>query len=82
MVVVRVEEEDYLASVEDSKNNLHESIILSKGDHLLTHPDLTKELQLVWKALRSWKFIPLGLDFYEFEFSSLEDMRTVLEVCS
>jgi len=71
MVVVRVEGEDYLAGLEDCKNHLYGRIILSKGDTLLTHMDLTKKLQLVWKALGPWKVIPLGMGFYEFEFSSL-----------
>jgi len=51
MVVVRVEEEDYLAGLEDCKNHLHGRIIFSKGDTPLTHLDLTKKLQLVWKTL-------------------------------
>jgi len=36
----------------------------------------------VWKVLKSWKVIPLGKGFYEFELSSLEDVRWVLEVGS
>jgi len=82
MVVFRVEEEDYLTGLDDCKNHLHGGIILSKGDKPLTHLDLTKKLQLVWKTLRPWKVIPLGKGFYEFKFSSLEDMRCVLGVGS
>jgi len=44
MVVVQVEEKDYLAGLEDCKNHLHGRIILSKGDQPLTHLDLTKKL--------------------------------------
>jgi len=44
MVVVWVDEEDYLASLEDCKTHLHGRIILSKGDKPLTHLDLTKQL--------------------------------------
>jgi len=75
IVVVQVEEADYLAGIEDCKTHLHGQIILSKGDKPLTHLDLTKKLQPVWKALGPWKPIPLGKGFYEFEVSSLEDMR-------
>ena len=81
MVVVRVDEEDYLAyldGLDDCKTHLHGQTILSKGDKPLTHLDLTKKLQLVWKAIGPWKAILLGKRFYEFEFSSLEDMRWVL----
>jgi len=73
MVVVRVDEEDYLAGLEDCKTHLHGRIILSKGDKPLTHLYLTKELQLVWKVIGPWKAIPLRKGFYEF--SSLDDMR-------
>ena len=44
IVVVRVDEEYYLASLEDCKTHLHGRIILSKGDKPLTHLDLTKQL--------------------------------------
>jgi len=77
MVVVQVDEEDYLAGLEDCKTHLHGRIILSKGDKPLSHLDLTKKLQLVWKAIEPWKAIPLGKGFYEFKLSSLEDMRWV-----
>jgi len=75
MIVVLIDETDYLAGLEDCKTHLHGQIILFKGDKPLTHLDLTKKLQSVWKALRSWKTIPLGKGFYEFEFASLEDKR-------
>jgi len=52
MVVVQVEEEDYLDALEDCKTHLHGWIILSKRDKPLTHLDLTKKLQLVWKVIR------------------------------
>jgi len=67
-----------LAGLKDCKTHLHGRIILSKGDKPLTLLDLTKKLQLVWKAIGSWKAIPLGKGFYKFEFSSLEDMRWAL----
>jgi len=71
-----------LVGLENCKTHLDGQIILSKGDKPLTHLDLTKKLQLVWKVIGPWKAIPLGKGFYEFEFSSLEDMRWVLEVGS
>jgi len=71
MVVVQVDEADYLAGLKDCKTHLHGQIILSKRDKPLTHLDLTKKLQSVWKALGSWKAIPLGKGFYEFDFASL-----------
>jgi len=78
MVVVRNDEADYLTGLEDCKTHLNVQIILSKGDKPLTHFDLTKKLQPVWKTLGPWKAIPLGKGFYEFEFGSLKDMRWAL----
>jgi len=60
MVVVQVDETDYLAGLKDCKTHLHGRIILSKGDKTLTHLDLIKKLQSVWKALGLWKIIPDG----------------------
>ncbi|XP_068504205.1 uncharacterized protein [Phaseolus vulgaris] len=78
MIAVQIDEADYLAGLEDCKTHLHGRVILSKGDKPLTHLDLTKKLQPVWKALGPWKAIPLGKGFYEFEFASIEDMRWAL----
>jgi len=78
MIAIRVEEEDYLAGLEDCRTHLHAQIILSKGDKPLTHFALTKKLQLVLKAIGPWKAISFGKGFYEFEFSSLEDIQWVL----
>ncbi|ESW24094.1 hypothetical protein PHAVU_004G102300, partial [Phaseolus vulgaris] len=80
MVAIRVEEEDYLAGLEDCKNHLHGRIILYKGNKPLTHLALTKKLHLVWHAIGPWKVMPLGKGFYEFEFSSLEDMQWLLDM--
>jgi len=82
MVVVRVNEQNYMVDLEDCKTHLDGWIILSKGDKPLTHLDLTKNLHLVWKAIGPWRAIHLGKCFYEFEFSSLEDMQWVLEMGS
>jgi len=44
MIVVLVDEEDYLAGLEDCKTHLHGQIILSKWNKPHTHLDLTKRL--------------------------------------
>jgi len=82
MIVVWIDEADYLAGLEDCKTHLHGPVILSKGDKPLTHQDLTKKLQPGWKALGLWKTIPIGKSFYEFEFASLKDMRWSLRMGS
>jgi len=82
MIVVRIDEANYLAGLENCKTHLHGRVILSKGDKSLTHLDLNKKLLPVWKALGLWKTIPLEKSFYEFEFASLEDMRWALRMGS
>ena len=82
MIMVRIDEADYLAELKDCKTHLHGQVILSKGDKPHTHLDLTKKLQPMWKALGLWKEIPFGKGFYGFEFASLEDMRWALRMGS
>jgi len=75
MIVVWIDEADYLVGLEDCKIHLHGRFILYKGDKPLTHQNLTKKLQPMWKALGPWKAILLRKGFNEFEIASLEDMR-------
>jgi len=49
MIYVQISEEDYLAGLEECKNNLHSRIVLSKGDKSLTHLEVHKKLEGAWK---------------------------------
>jgi len=80
MVSVQIFVEVYLVGLEKCKNYLHGCILLTKGDKPLTHLDLCKKIDVAWKHLGKWKEISFGKGFYEFAFSSLEDMRRVLDV--
>ena len=82
MIVVRIDETNYFAGLEDCKTHLHGWIILFKGDKPLTNLNLTKNPQSVWKALGPWKTIPLGKGLYESEFASLENTRWVIRMGS
>jgi len=55
-------------------------IVFAKRDKLLMHLDVCKKMKLAWKSLGSWEVIPLGKRFYEFAFTSLEDIRPVQAV--
>ncbi|PNX66094.1 putative NBS resistance protein, partial [Trifolium pratense] len=48
---------------------------LSKGDKPVTARDLQIKLVALWKTSSPWKMISLGRGFYEFKFTSYEDMR-------
>jgi len=48
LIFVQIDEDMYLAGLEECKNHLHGRIVLSKG-----HMDVCKKLDLVWKSLGS-----------------------------
>jgi len=74
MVYVHISEEIYFVGLEECKTHLHERILLTKGDRSFTRLELCKKIDLTWKHLGQWKAIQLGKWFYEFAFSSSEDI--------
>lgn len=81
-LAIAIPEDEYLAGLEASKTSLHGRILLSKGDRPVKIEDLHIKLSQLWRPLASWKVIPIGKGYFEFSFSSLEDMRKVLSVGS
>ncbi|XP_045831167.1 uncharacterized protein LOC123922495 [Trifolium pratense] len=53
-----------------------------KGDLPFTLHDLRAKLTNIWKPLGRWGIVSLGNGFYEFKFSSIEDLRSVRAVSS
>ncbi|KEH34355.1 DUF4283 domain protein [Medicago truncatula] len=51
-----------------------------KGDHPLKLEDFCAKLNTLWKALSKWGIVSLGRGFYEFVFSSAEDVKHVRAV--
>jgi hypothetical protein len=81
-LAVEIPEEEYLAGMNACKHNLHGRIIWPKGTTPLTVVDLKKKLSVIWKDLSCWGITSLGKGYYEFCFSSLEDVRRVRSVVS
>lgn len=81
-VVIKIPEDEYKASLEQCKNNLHGRSILSKGDALVKFVDLKAKLSSLWKSIGQWSMISLGKGFYKFSFASKEDLRRVWSVGS
>ncbi|KAF1867169.1 hypothetical protein Lal_00049598 [Lupinus albus] len=52
-------------------------VTLSKGDAPIKFLDLKAKLPALWKKIGKWTMISLGSGFYEFSFSSIDDMRSV-----
>lgn len=76
-VRVRISQAEFENGIADCRFNLHGRITLNKGDTPYTAQALKLKLNNLWPNLRSWHLIPLGRGYYEFGFSSLEDMRRI-----
>jgi hypothetical protein len=64
------------------KHNLHGRIIWPKGATPLTVAAVKSKLAPMWKDLSQWGVSSLGKGFYEFVFSTLEDVRRVRSIAS
>ncbi|XP_045810490.1 uncharacterized protein LOC123904933 [Trifolium pratense] len=72
---IQITQSEYERVVEDCKRNLHGGLVLNKGDKSVTARDLKAKLSMVWKTRNLWHMVSLGRGFYEFQFTSYEDMR-------
>ncbi|GAU13228.1 hypothetical protein TSUD_245980 [Trifolium subterraneum] len=79
---IAIPEEEYLAGMEACKHNLHGKIIWPKGATPLSLESLRAKLAVLWKAIGKWGVMSLGKGFYEFSFSTLEDLRSVRSISS
>jgi hypothetical protein len=81
-VAILIPEEEYRAGASTCKHNLHGRILWPKGATPLKVGDLKVKLSPLWKTLGKWGVTSLGKGFYEFSFSSLEDVQSVRSVNS
>ncbi|MCH92235.1 hypothetical protein A2U01_0013172, partial [Trifolium medium] len=81
-LAIEIPEHEYLAGIDVCKHNLHGRIIWPKGSTPLTVAALKNKLAPLWKDLAKWGVSSLGKGYYEFCFSSLEDVRRVRSVAS
>jgi hypothetical protein len=81
-LAIEIPEVYYEAGLEACKHNLHGRIIWPKGSTPLSVAALKVKLEAIWKDLSKWGVISLGKGFFEFSFSSLEDVRRVRSVPS
>ncbi|MCI15936.1 pectin acetylesterase, partial [Trifolium medium] len=81
-LAIPIPEDEYLAGVDTCKHNLHGRMVWPKGATPLTVVALKEKLKPLWKDLARWGITSLGKGFYEFSFSSLEDVRRVRSVAS
>ncbi|XP_019447216.1 PREDICTED: uncharacterized protein LOC109350434 [Lupinus angustifolius] len=79
-VAIKIPEAEYLAGLQRCKLHLHGRIILSKGDTPLKFLDLKSKLSTMWNMIANWNMLSLGKGFYEFSFSTMEDMRKICSI--
>jgi hypothetical protein len=72
---IKIMQEEYELGLTECKKNLHGRLLLNKGDKPMTARDLKSKLPALWKTGNQWRMVPLGRGFYEFQFTSDEDMR-------
>jgi hypothetical protein len=81
-LAIEIPDEAYQAGLEACKHNLHGRIFWPKGSTPLSVVALKEKLSLIWEGLSKWGIISLGKGFYEFTFSSLEDVKRVRSIPS
>ncbi|XP_058759735.1 uncharacterized protein LOC131633043 [Vicia villosa] len=77
---ITIPEEEYQLGVEACKHHLHGRVVWSKGAVLLTVVNLRSKLMTLWPTMGKWGITSLGKGFFEFAFSSLEDVQRVRSV--
>lgn len=81
-LAILIPEEDYMANVDDCKLNLQGRVIWPKGAAPLTVFALKNKLSVYCKNLSKWGVSSLGRGYYEFVFSSLEDVNRVRSIAA
>jgi hypothetical protein len=81
-LAIEIPEDEYLAGLEDCKFGLQGRIIWPKGSTPVSIEVLRSKLSILWKSLGKWGITSIGRGFFEFTFSSLEDMKRVRSVGS
>ncbi|XP_058752917.1 uncharacterized protein LOC131626115 [Vicia villosa] len=79
-LAITIPEEEYKLGVEACKHHLHGRVVWSKGATPLTVVNLRNKLLELWPAIGKWGVTSLGKGFFEFSFSSLEDVQRVRSV--
>lgn len=81
-LAIQIPDDDYTVGMDAFKFNLHGRIIWQKGSMPLTAVALKTKLSQFWKDFSRWGVQFLGKGYYEFTFSTLEDVRRVRSTAS
>ena len=75
-ISIKISENEYTKGVEECKSILYGRLILKKGEKAPISKQLHETLIPLWK-INNWKIAPMGKGFFEFEFSTIEEMRSI-----
>ena len=67
----------YELGLADSQRKLYGRLVLNKGDKLYTTKDVSLKFSKISKTSHPWCMISLGKGFFEFTFSSIDDLMLV-----
>jgi hypothetical protein len=81
-ISITIPEDDYEAGIDDCKHCLHGRVIWPKGTTPVSVVALRTVLASLWKSIGRWGITSLGKGYFEFSFSSVEDVRRVRAVNS
>lgn len=81
-ISIKISENHYSTGVLDCQNVLYGRFTLPKGSTPVRELDLKARIFKFWKTNAPWSMASLGKGYYEFEFSSLDDLSAVRSVGS
>ncbi|XP_019451901.1 PREDICTED: uncharacterized protein LOC109354000 [Lupinus angustifolius] len=81
-IAIKIPEAYYQEGIKRCKTHLHGRLIMSKGDTPLKFTNLISKLVTLWNMIGKWSMVSLGKGFYEFSFTSLEDMSMICAIGS
>jgi hypothetical protein len=79
-ISIKISEDAYLKGVLDCQNVLHGRFTLPKGSSPVRFPDLKARILKFWKTNAPWSMVSLGKGYFEFNFSSLDDLSAVRSI--
>jgi hypothetical protein len=77
---IRISEDEVLAAILDCQNVLYGRSTLPKGSSPVHILDLKERISKFWKTKGPWSMVSLGKGYFEFVFSSLDDLSVVRSI--
>ncbi|KAM0986125.1 hypothetical protein ACFX13_013594 [Malus domestica] len=75
---VKIREDIYQEQIKSCRTNLLGSLLLKKGTVPMKTADLKASLVSLWSLNMPWRLVPIGKGYYDFHFSTEDNMRRIL----